>query len=341
MGDKTSIEWTRGADGSKGATWNPIRARNKATGKMGWHCAHVSPGCINCYAENINKRLGTALPFKPSHERDIEIFLDEAMLFAPLRWKRPRNIFVGSMTDLFADFVTDSMLDRVFAVMALAPWHVYQVLTKRSARMRRWANDPDTPRRIEAWITAIAQTPSRRKMAPALASIPLGKVCIGLVWPLPNVWLGVSAEDQQRADERRDDLAVLAAQGWTTFVSYEPALGSVDWTGWDFLKWFIGGGESGRDARPSHPDWHRAARDFCGPRGVAYFFKQWGEWICADGVGPDHPELIRFQQEIMERRPDLVRSGDGVSDSFARVGKRRAGRRLDGVEHNAFPEMAK
>jgi protein gp37 len=114
MGDRSNIEWTD-------ASWTPIRARNLATGKIGWHCEHATTGCEFYYAEGMNKRLGTGLPFKPGHRADIEIFLDDEMLLAPLRWKKPRRIFVCSMTDAFADFVTDEWLDKIFAVMALCP----------------------------------------------------------------------------------------------------------------------------------------------------------------------------------------------------------------------------
>ena len=149
MGGKTGIEWTD-------STWNPIRARcweiqNDGSGKerVGWHCEHVSEGCRNCYAESINIRLGTGFEFKPGNLRGKpgfyggsidrpEIFLDEKMLLAPLRWKKPRMIFVNSMTDTFADFVPDTMIDKMFAVMALCPQHTFQVLTKRSARMRKY-----------------------------------------------------------------------------------------------------------------------------------------------------------------------------------------------------------
>ena len=132
MGDHSKIEWTD-------ASWNAIRARNKATGKVGWHCEHASPGCVHCYSESFNRdRLGTRLAFKPGHRDDVEIFLDEAMLLQPLRWRRPRKIFVCSMTDLFGEFVPDAMIDRVFAVMALAPQHTFLVLTKRSARLREY-----------------------------------------------------------------------------------------------------------------------------------------------------------------------------------------------------------
>src|SRR5258708_16196189 len=128
MADRSAIEWTD-------ATWTPIRAR---TDNVGWHCEHVSEGCRNCYAEGINRRLGTGLSFKPALKP--ALFLDEKMLLAPLKWKKPRTIFVCSMTDLFADFVRDEWIDRMFAVMALCPQHRFQVLTKRAQRMREYAH---------------------------------------------------------------------------------------------------------------------------------------------------------------------------------------------------------
>jgi protein gp37 len=151
--------------------------------------------------------------------------------------------------------------------------------------------------------------------------------------PPPGIWLGVSVEDQPRDDARRDDLAALAMRGWTTFVSYEPALGPVDWTPWGFLDWLISGGESGPRARPSHPDWHRAARDFCAARAIAYFFKRWGAWAPAL-EGRDLP----YEEQLIALCRRGARDGwswpDGVMSEL--LGK-RAGRLLDGVEHNAFP----
>lgn len=320
MSDNTSIEWAVHPETGKGASWNPVRARHHVTGKVGWHCTHVSPGCINCYAEGINKRLGTGLPYKLGHEKDIEVFLDEKTLLQPLRWKASRGIFVGSMTDLFGDFVTDTMLDRIFAVMALCPQHVFMALTKRSARMRAYCeNHGIYPRVIRIGEAA-------RSLA-LKAGVPVTE----WPWPLPHVWCGVSVEDQQRADERRDDLRTLAEQGWTTFCSYEPALERVDWSGWEFLRWLICGGESGPNARPMHHDSPRGARDWSAAHGVPYFFKQHGEWIgVADlrhipgGRGPGFGAYDHCQYDM--------------EHEAVRVGKTRAGRLLEGREHNEMPE---
>lgn len=228
MGDHSKIEWTD-------ASWNPIRARNKATGKVGWHCEHATTGCEHCYSEGFNKRLGTGLAFKPGHRKDIEIFLDEQMLTQPLRWKKPRRIFVCSMTDAFADFVTDEMLDKMFAVMALCPQHTFQVLTKRAPRMRRYML-PTTE------IPMLGRLPLERVHLAAaaaddacetwgwcrnraMAATPYN-LYLQAAWPLPNVWLGVSAERQQEAEERIPDLRATPAA--VRFVSLEPLLGPID-----------------------------------------------------------------------------------------------------------------
>src|SRR5579863_1409813 len=180
MSDKSPIEWLNG-----GATWNPIRARNLKTGAVGWHCEHVTEACTNCYSEAFNhKRLGTRLPYKPGHRKDIHIFLDERTLTQPLRWKRPREIFPCSMTDLFADFVPTEFIDQMFATMAVTPRHTYKILTKRPARAREYLNSATAPGRI--WFVACNSMKWRSGLDD---------------WPLPNVNLGVSIHDQPSADE--------------------------------------------------------------------------------------------------------------------------------------------
>lgn len=363
MADKSNIEWTD-------ATWTPIRARHKASGKVGWHCTHATPGCVHCYAEDLNKRLGTGLPFKPGHAGEIEMFLDEEMLFAPLRWKKPRMIFVCSMTDLFADFVPDEVIDKIFAVMALTPQHTYQVLTKRSARMRDYVEPAfmrivvEMSALVDAGFPTVKETCQRR-------GLPWQQPTCAQDWyPLRNVWKGASCEDQRRADERIPDL--LATPAAVRFVSAEPLLGPIQFRGtsedrkrcWDWLTgetgtmhpdgpdfdcgpkldWIIVGGESGREARPMHPDWARQIRDQCAAGGTAFFFKQWGEWQprewCRDGgthALNRHPEAA-FQQ--IQSHPDSIERVGAGPDwvAVAKVGKKRAGRLLDGVQHDAMPE---
>lgn len=306
MADHSSIEWTD-------ATWNPI------TG-----CSIVSPGCTNCYAMKL---AGTRLKHSPSRQgltKDTkagpvwtgEVRLNEQWLDQPLRWKRPRKIFVCAHGDLFAENVPDEWIDRVFAVMALAPHHTFQVLTKRAERMREYLDPRGEP---------------ATKRISRLAPNTLLKL------PLPNVWLGVSAERQQEADERIPHL--LATPAAIRFVSAEPMLGPIDfyetsaampidrhpWKDGPILQgidWIIVGGESGQGARPMHPDWARSIRDQCAAAGVAFHFKQWGRWSPdrpADGIWSD------FQAT--------------VEPTMFPIGKKRAGRLLDGVEHNGFPEV--
>lgn len=337
MSDKTAIEWAANADGSPGATWNPIRARNHETGKLGWFCVHESDGCRFCYAERINvERFGNGVAFKAQNQSQVEIFLDEKTLTQPLRWKKPRTIFVCSMSDLFGAFVPDAFIDKVFAIAALCPQHTFIVLTKRARRMREYFAK-----------LADDQAPDERHAPPrrfdGLACELTGSPCAaGLIeelwWPLPNVWLGVSAEDQPNANARIPEL--LAAPAAVRFVSLEPLLGPIVIARWlrprcmphgdgyggregpgfttDFttIDWAIVGGESGPSARPMHPEWARCLRDQCAAAGTAYFFKQWGEWA------PGH------------------RAAAGSPEEMFKIGKKTAGRVLDGYEHNARPPLA-
>lgn len=263
MADRSSIEWTD-------ATWNPIRG---VKGK--WSCVKVSPGCQNCYAEVQNVR------FKGPHYTAgaDELRLDERILMEPLRWKKPRRVFVCSMTDLFEGRVRQEWVARIFAVMALAGQHTFQVLTKRPAPMREF-------------LTWIGRSFDRLKDAcpPGWAmqfhGLPLVR------WPLTNVWLGVSVEDQERADERIPLL--LQTPAGVRFVSAEPLLGPVDLHRGGFslveavtspagrrypgLDWVIVGGESGPGARPCDLAWIRSIRDQCREASVPVFVKQIGPW---------------------------------------------------------------
>ncbi len=288
MADKSKIEWTD-------ASFNPIRARNLKTGKVGWYCEHATTGCEFCYAEGFNKRLGTGLAFKPGHRKDVEIFLDQEMLTQPLRWKKPRMIFVCSMTDLFADFVPDDWIDKVFAVMALAPQHTFQVLTKRAARMRDYCLTLGRHHERDRVSLAMKQIFAEHGFAAKRAFYTLGDIG----WHFKNIWLGVSTERQQEADERIPLL--LQTPGAVRFISAEPLLGPIDLTaspavgrtGWlrpltgdhqlqpvhadhrgAKLDWVIVGGESGHGYRPMAAEWAYGLRDQCIAANVPVFVKQ-------------------------------------------------------------------
>jgi protein gp37 len=321
----TKIEWTD-------ETWNPIVG-----------CSITSPGCTNCYAMRMAARLERMMPVKvlpgnqivPSHYSALTqpskagpVWTGRAniapnhVIAKPLRWRKPRRVFVNSMGDLFHENVSDAWIDRVFAIMAQCPQHTFQVLTKRSKRMRDY----------------IIGLPARREGFDCDSGLDWAE------WPLPNVWLGVTAEDQQRTDERIPDLLVTPAA--VRFVSCEPLLGPIDFKfvpGFNRVNlslrnwWVICGGETGPGARPMHPDWPRSLRDQCATAGVPYFFKQWGEYRPHDV----HPQMIHIDVPGIALMPDGShgRAPQYIGATFMhKVGKKRAGRILDGVEHDGMPE---
>jgi len=340
----TTIEWTQ-RPGTKGETWNPTVGCNK-----------VSQGCKNCYAEVMHRRLmamgvkGYDLPFlagaRPMHDR----------LTIPFKWKKPRTVFVNSMSDLFHEAVPFSFIDQVFAVMALTPQHTYQILTKRPERMAEYFSTRDRfvampPESVkpcqETWV---ATGPVRTQE---------------FQHPIPNVWLGTSVEDQATAETRIPHLLKVPAA--VRFLSCEPLLGPVDlaairynthlgtMTGVGFFRygihWVIAGGESGHGARPMHPDWARSLRDQCQDAGVPFFFKQWGEWSAGKCELKEHPYVNcirwvsngRIVSSGGSRRhnwdnPQLDKWSfkDGDTVSF-RVGKFRSGNLLDGRTHLEYP----
>lgn len=254
MPAKTKIEW---ADYIS----NPIKARNVANGKQGHACVKVSEGCTHCWASGFNVRLGTGLPYTLSNmqARVSEMYLDEAEMerirkFKPRlpkgesTYKNGRSkpvVFPCDMTDLFGSWVSNEWLDRIFQAMWMCQDVDWFVLTKRTARMVEYLS----------------------------AKFGAGKK------PLNNIYLGCTVENQKRADQRRDDMQMLSNMGWKTFVSFEPALEYVNWAGWHFLSGLICGGESGANARPMSPEAAFVAQLFCEHRDVAFFFKQWGEWM--------------------------------------------------------------
>jgi protein gp37 len=327
MGDRTGIEWTD-------ATWNPV------TG-----CTKVSPGCDHCYAETIALRFAGTKAFPDG----FAVTLRPDRLAQPLRWRRPRRVFVNSMSDLFHRGVPDDYIARVFAVMAGASRHTFQVLTKRPGRMRSLLNSQRFVDKVRVYYTWADDDPSvvdyENDSRPEFS-----------VWPLPNVWLGVSVENQRWAKVRIPVL--LQTPAAVRFLSCEPLLGPVDLVGafddgckavgpamahepasypTDYgtgvehdcvhtmgIDWVIAGGESGRDSRPMHPDWPRSLRDQCAAFDVPFLFKQWGEFI----HDVDPAELATYSYDT------------SLGDiGMWRVGKKRAGRLLDGRTHDEFPEV--
>lgn len=382
MGGNTKIEWTE-------QTWNPIVG-----------CSIVSPGCTNCYAmkmaariQKMNRTGGSGSNYVNHYDgttRSVNGNIvwtgkpakaPRNIFDAPLSRKKPTTYFVNSMGDLFHEDVPDEWILDALTVMAIGRRHTFQVLTKRAARMREFMSRPDLLGDIYAnWYTFDG---GAREVEG---------------WPLPNVWLGVSTERQQEADERIRDL--LNTPAAIRFVSAEPLLGEVrldricilpkrpgsiragihlnalagrycesgvPYTGeWDITKappeippikldWVIAGGESGPNARPMHPDWARSLRDQCQATGVPFFFKQWGEWApnigAVDGWAiDDNLEISKFAHREWEDGrwsadfyPMWCDFSDGnynEAQCVSRLGKTRAGRKLDGVEHDAMPPRA-
>lgn len=259
MGDKSAIEWTD-------ATWNPVRG-----------CTHVSSGCDHCYAAALAYRYGgPGQPYEGLAEKrpdGVSRFTGEvrpvpAMLDRPLRWRAPRRIFVNSMSDLFhVDLVYGQreFLDQMFAIMALTPRHTYQALTKRPALAAKYLADPATPARIH-WSMQRWHLFGRGSE---------GWDWGGVRWPLPNVWVGTSVED----DRERARIALLRrAPAAVHFLSCEPLIGPLDLGRgllWD-IEWVIAGGESGPRHRPVEAAWVRDIRDACLSARVPFLFKQWG-----------------------------------------------------------------
>lgn len=290
-----------------------------------------SAGCERCYAETFTERWrGT-----PGHyfQRGFDVQLRPEKLELPLRWKRPRRVFVNSLADLFHKAVSDDYVARVFAVMAQAPRHTFQVLTKRPGRMRALLSQSDVSDR-SSFAAKIAVAVSEYGGQPYR-------------WPLPNVWVGTSAEEQKWAQVRVPVL--LDTPAAVRFLSAEPLLGPLDLTSWlgspggAGLDWVIVGGETGRGARPMHPDWARGIRYQCGTAATAFFFKQWGGWRLADvghgGDGEDrYPDRPRYRVGVdgsaREAQTTDARAGEVV---MLRVRPSVAGRTLDGRTWDDFP----
>jgi protein gp37 len=253
---RTAIEWTD-------ATWNTV------TG-----CSKVSEGCRNCYAAALAPRLAamgqdgyTDLPWtKKNAPKNVK--LHENRLDGPLRWAKPRRIFVNSMSDLFHELVPFEFVDRVFAVMALAHQHTFQILTKRPERMAAYLNDATTEDR--ASDMAFHMDWPRDILPEQQIAMGRGRFT---QWPLPNVWLGTSVEDARVLDRVNDLRCVPAA---VRFLSCEPLIGPLERLNLDGVHWVIVGGESGHGHRPIEARWVRDIRARAEEAGAAFFFKQWG-----------------------------------------------------------------
>jgi protein gp37 len=254
---KTSIQWTD-------ATWSPV------TG-----CSKISPGCTNCYAERMDRRQmwkRTPDGFKPwtAQNAEYNVRLHPERLDEPLHWRKPRMVFVCSVADLFHELVPDEFIDRVFAVIALSPKHTFQILTKRAKRMYEYLTWPG--RRDAIKHEGEKMKPSR----PPEHWYHISDWNARMKWPLQNVWLMVSAEDQRRFDERVPVLVSIPAV--VHGVSLEPLLGPIN-IGPYRPEWAIVGGESGPGARPMDVQWARDIVRQCEEAHTACFVKQMGRRV--------------------------------------------------------------
>lgn len=307
------------------ASCNPLRTK-----AGGYHCTKVSEACLHCWAEAINMRFGDK---KPYDSAPAEIVFDEKPFLKLARMRKPKRVFLCDMTDIAHPGVPDDLIRRVWEWMRGLPQHTFMVLTKRPQRLRDL---------LLKWDWNIRDVYDQR--------------------PLPNVWIGATVESPEYEYRIRDLPGIPAAFYW---VSHEPALGPIDWTPYlvpkrikegyaqvldglpesikpisiprrlqlrPGLDWVVGGGETGPGARPTHPDVFRQDRDQCAEADVAFFLKHLGEWQSEFDTEEELGEMSRLADE------GKIRSIDVGGTTFFRVGKRKAGRLLDGVEHNELPQ---
>lgn len=329
----TKIEWAN-------EVWNPV------TG-----CTKISPGCKNCYAERMAKRLKGRFGYPADDPFRVTLHPDR--LGDPYKWKKPRRIFICSMGDLFHEEINNpepyiefgefyegtyehlEFVGEVLSTIADCSHHTFMVLTKRPQNIklaiqytkengRYW---PQTPKQIAPGFTFNRSDDY-----------------------LPNLWIGVTAENQEMADERIPILLDIPAA--VRFVSVEPMLGPVDLENYLGLDWVICGGESGPGARPMHPDWVRSLRDQCVEAGVPFFFKQWGEWSPKLPMVAEFNKMALFNYRDNLDEPMYLRDLEpdrqanwaegGPDDTLLyKSGKKTAGRLLDGRIWDQMPEKGK
>lgn len=296
MGAETGIQW---AD---------------ATVNFWTGCTKLTPACDFCYAEAEQDKRFHRVKWgsgQARHRFKGAVALCFQLERKAIREGRRLRVFVNSLSDTFDAEVPDAWRDEIFAVAALCPHLDFLLLTKRHKVMREY---------VESHRQNTAHRAAFHSMLHHIAPRGVGSSTHEILreivpWPLPNVHLGVTAEDQPRADLRLPDLCATPAA--RRFVSYEPALGQVDWSPWlPFLAQIIFGGESGSNARPPHPNWARSTRDQCAAAGVPFFFKQWGSYAPSG----------------------IFEAGRASLHDMQWVGKKAAGRLLDGVEHNGVPD---
>lgn len=327
MADGTQIEWTD-------ATANFING-----------CSVLSPGCKRCYAMRLAgtrmkdhpTRAGLTIETAAGPVWTGEIRPHWPALAQVLSWGRPRDIFWNAHGDLFHDGVSDALIDANVAAIALTPQHRHQLLTKRSPRMREYFHGLDREGGIGR-VARFAQAMELIHQETGHHLVKLGKGVPFVQHPLPNLWMGVSAEDQQRWDERTADLRQInAAVRW---VSAEPLLGPVvDRYAMLGIDWVVVGGESGDGSRPLRAAWARSFRDQCAAARTPFLFKQWGDFL---PEGQFDRTGFQWCPGSADSRvhwwENVAPTGPIPDDACAvRIGKKAAGRMLDRSKHDGMP----
>jgi len=327
----SKIEWTD-------KTWNPVIG-----------CSKISEGCENCYAEKMAFRLTNMLKNTKNHiSNEIntsciayssiiengkwngKTALRKDKLQEPSKWKKPCKIFVCDMGDLFHESVPFQWIDKIFTVCACNPHHIFQLLTKRPERALKYFNwkEPD-------WANEGMREDDGVK-------IPFKD----WKWPLDNVWIGVTVENQEQSEIRIPLLSKIPVR--IKYISCEPLLGPIDLSEiiyegqkiypLKFINWVIAGGESGPGSRPMHPDWVRSLQDQCEATNIPFFFKQWGEYRPFEKMSKPN-----FYIDSATNKINFIVDGKWLdyplitNCMFLKIGKKKAGRLLDGIIYNEFP----
>lgn len=324
-------------------TWNPIIG-----------CSKISDGCENCYAEtqaNIRSFNSKTPQYKEvvSGKRwNGKTTLVKSQLDKPSKWTKPRAIFVCSMGDLFHESVPFEWIDDLFAMMASNPQHLFIVLTKRPHIALKWFNHKDT-----SWKNEGMQGDERIRYL-CYHNHGVQIEFEAWKWPLPNVWMITTTENQEELNKRAPYLLQVPAA--KRGISIEPMLGPMDIQKWlvpgadgtpeemeryhDFIDWVIVGGETGPKARPMHPDWVRSVRDQCHATGTPFFFKQWGEYRQSTEI--DKAPLrnwvwVSSSGDIEDSSPKPFKNEHLHHELMIKVGRKAAGDWIDFKRHHNWP----
>ena len=323
----TKIEWAT-------KVWNPV------TG-----CTPISSGCANCYAKRMANRLKGRHGYDAADPFKVTIHPEEKFL-EPLKWRKPSNVFVCSMGDLFHKDVPTLEIDKVFAIAAISPKHNFMFLTKRPDRMAAYFDTP-AKKLAERWEDVIYSMgiSAGDDEIDTVASFLHNRCALG--WPLKNIWLGVSVEDQKAADDRIHYLNEISAavkfvicEPLLSEINFEKSLGeSLKWHAGGLkncISWVISGGETGPQARPCHPDWVRSLRDQCKNDGIPFFFKSWGVWVPSLQIVPSLADKSYIGPIEKSTSKDFFTTTCCV---LQKTNKKISGDFIDSKQYHEFPKI--